>query len=153
MTATQWRVWINYVLKELNLNILSANVLTLSDPGPGQAANKGQVVFNSLQAQGYTAVQGLFVDDSAKNIASASGIANTLYLPQRAGLTDTDRSYVETLSLAQLPLGKVNCQRYNGEEAETDGLSDGQTTGIIMGVIGALILLITCAANLCRSNK
>lgn len=90
--------WAKYILKFSEMAELGFDmdhILSLDDPGVGISADKGAVAAETLESLGLEPDDALFADDSAGNIKSMTGKADTLYLPVRAGYDFTDMDYIE----------------------------------------------------------
>merc|ERR1739848_204229 len=82
----------------LELGFKKDEILTLADPGPGLSADKGSVIKKHMSDRNVKVSSAMFADDSSGNIKTAKGVCNTVYLPNKIGLDDTDLQYIEALA-------------------------------------------------------
>lgn len=97
VSAIQWKNFILYVSKKVEFGFDAEHVLSIADPGPGLASDKGSVIKANMKKTGATFEKAIFADDSAGNIKSAKDVCNTLHVSKRLGIDDTDRDYIEAL--------------------------------------------------------
>lgn len=72
----------------------SATIIALADPGPGMSADKGAAIGASLDDWNISGSTALLIDDSDGNIHSAAKVCDTLWLPERAGMSIDAVNYV-----------------------------------------------------------
>jgi len=98
VTGLQWKAYLFKVSEMLDLGFKEDEILTLADPGPGKSADKGSVIKKHMSERNVKSSSAMFADDSSGNIKTAKGVCNTVYLPNRIGLDDTDLQYIEALA-------------------------------------------------------
>lgn len=99
-----WRSYISTVVVLATLPFESDDIIGVTDPGPGTAADKGTEIAERLASWGLESHEALFVDDSSGNIDSVSTrhgyrICDTVWLPQRQGMSEAVLEYIETRAL------------------------------------------------------
>ncbi len=114
-------------------------IIALADPGPGLSANKGSAIAQRLAAWGLAAHQALLVDDSEGNIASAAGNCDTVWLPQRQGMSNLVLDYIETRALG--------CSSWVATGPGVCGASEPMIVGA-MGILVTIVAVVAAAAFL-----
>lgn len=96
-SATNWQNFLFAVMTIANLSSFfpKANILTLNDPGMNVTANKTALMASYLASRGWSKHNGLFVDDSATNIAIADGAIDWLRVSPENGLADPHLLWIE----------------------------------------------------------
>ena len=108
IVSTSWyavpaTAWANFIFATLEYAGLEQyfpieTILTLDDPGEGEAADKGLVIREKLEELGLDASDAIFSDDSEGNFLSAVQgdlSVETLYVQPRTGLSNEALSYIE----------------------------------------------------------
>lgn len=96
-----WRSYLSTVAALVSLPFESDDIITVRDLGPGTTADKGAEIAERLTRWGLASHEALFVDDSSGNMESASTrhgyrICDTVWLPQRQGMSEAVLDYIET---------------------------------------------------------
>jgi hypothetical protein len=95
-----WAYFLNEVMKDAGLNnyFNTTTILTLDDPGDSIAADKGGRAKAFMDANGWSNEEGLLIDDSPTNIASAVGKVGYLQLLPRTGFALDTLQWIEARS-------------------------------------------------------
>jgi len=106
--AANWQYYISKVFDVANLTqyIALGDILTLDDPGLNIPADKGTLIAAYLASKNWTMHNGLFADDSGKNINTANGKVDWLQVTPAAGLTLNQLVWIETRAAQTFA---VNC--------------------------------------------
>lgn len=107
-------------------------IVALADPGPGLSADKGGAIAQRLAAWGVQAHQALLVDDSEGNTASAVGVCDTAWLPQRQGMSALVLDYIESRTLG--------CCSW------VAGAGDGTSKPMIVAAMGLVVTVVAVVA-------
>jgi hypothetical protein len=121
-SADNWQYFIHKVLTLAGLAqyFPLANILTLADPGENIAADKGSVMQKFLASKGWTKQNGLFVDDSEGNIASANGKVDWLFSFPRTGLAQNQLEWIESRARQTFVCPKPALTRFLAHCTNTD---------------------------------
>ena len=114
-------------------------IMALADPGPGLSADKGNAIAQRLATWGLAGGQALLVDDSEGNIVSAAGHCDTVWLPQRQGMSNLVLDYIETRALG--------CGSWAAARPGVCSASEPMIVGA-MGVLVTIIAFVAAAGFL-----
>ena len=119
IVSTSWyavpaKAWANFIFATLEYAGLEQyfpmeTILTLDDPGEGEAADKGLVIREKLEELDLDASDAIFSDDSEGNFLSAVQgdlSVETLYVQHRTGLSNEALSYIEERGEPSTPQSK-----------------------------------------------
>lgn len=98
VSKLQWQTYLLEVSSMLDLGFDADHVITLNDPGPGLSADKGAEIKANMAKTGIKFAEAVFADDTGGNIKKAKDVTNTIYLPRKMGLDQTDRDYIKVLA-------------------------------------------------------
>jgi hypothetical protein len=101
LTSTMWTNFLNAYFTAANINMYlnTSQILAFADPGCNIGADKGSAIASYLSAHGWSEHDGILVDGSSGNIASATGKVDWLKPIPKAGIQLDGLQYIEARAL------------------------------------------------------
>jgi len=101
----------------------------LADPGDGIPADKGQACATFLSSQGWSAHNGILIDDSPTNIATAQGKVDWLQVTPREGIASDALQFLsQRARMGNRPKKSPVASKRRIKAAETKAKATGKTT-------------------------